>query len=285
MSSRWARVLRGLTAAFFAVFVAGFSHVVGGGVQPGGVGVVLALAFSAVVCVALAGKTLSLLRLSIAVGFSQLAFHLLFSVGAGSVASGAGAGAGAGGGAAGAAGLTGVASVAGGGAAAVTGAAGVTGAATVAGGAATGSLGAVASAGVGSAGASVLPGMPGMAGMPGMSHGSDLLTLLATQGGGHAAPMAGMAAAASSWMWVAHLIAGLLTVVALRRGEQAFFGLFESARMHVLRLVHTPFVEPLRVRTLEVAADRRDPDHPAALVMLIGRLRHRGPPMWQFSQL
>ncbi|GGF13162.1 hypothetical protein GCM10011399_03830 [Subtercola lobariae] len=268
MSSRWARVLRGLTAAFVAVFVAGFSHVVGGGEAPGTVGVALALAFSAVVCVALAGKTLSLVRLAIAVAFSQLAFHLLFSVGAG-----AGVGASSGGAVGGV----------GGGEAVLPG-----------GGSSGGSSGGMAGMGMGGG----IPGMglgtgTGMSGMPGMSHGvgaatgtgNGLFELLSSSGAPPATSLTGAMAAGCDYMWVAHIVAGLITVLALRRGQQAFFGLYEGARMHVLRLVRIPFVEPLRARALEVAAVRRDPDHPTALIVLIGHLRHRGPPQWQFSLL
>ncbi|MCS5735455.1 hypothetical protein [Herbiconiux daphne] len=83
MSSRWSRTARGLRAAGIATFLAAFSHVAAGGGAPGGVGLVVALALSAMVCVLLAGRRISLPRLSISVLISQFAFHLLFGVGAG----------------------------------------------------------------------------------------------------------------------------------------------------------------------------------------------------------
>ncbi|UFS57826.1 hypothetical protein [Subtercola endophyticus] len=254
MSSRAARTLRGLTAAGVAVFVAALSHALGGGEAPGGIGVVLALAFSAVVCVALAGKTLSLVRLSLAVGFSQLAFHLLFSIGAGGGSSVTAAGA----------------------------------------------------SGGGSGAADALQSMSGMSGMSGMgaagmSHGTSLLSLTADNAAAHAVagatvqtataastvvdPWALVATLFCGWMWVAHVAAAAVTVAALHRGGAAAAAALESARLQVRRLVQLPFVEPLGVPHVEVAhAARTDPDHPRALEVLIGRLRHRGPPVWQFAQ-
>ncbi|MCS5717347.1 hypothetical protein N1027_04260 [Herbiconiux sp. CPCC 205763] len=84
MSSRGVRVARGLTAAAVAVFVAAFSHAAAGAEAPGAVGVTLAVALSAVVCVVLARRQLSLPALAVSVMTSQFALHLLFGVGAGS---------------------------------------------------------------------------------------------------------------------------------------------------------------------------------------------------------
>ncbi|MET1017054.1 MAG: hypothetical protein ABWX76_09555 [Leifsonia flava] len=83
MSQRGARTARGLTAAAVATLLAGLSHSIGGGAGaqvPFGVGTVIAFAFAAMVCVALAGRTLSLGRLAASVVLSQLAFHTLFAV-------------------------------------------------------------------------------------------------------------------------------------------------------------------------------------------------------------
>lgn len=82
MATRWARFFRGWVTAGLAVFVAALSHVAGGGSTPGLLGVVLALVFAGVACVALAGKTLSWVRLAVSVALSQVAFHFLFSLGA-----------------------------------------------------------------------------------------------------------------------------------------------------------------------------------------------------------
>jgi hypothetical protein len=82
MAPRWTRFVRGWLTAGFSVVVAAFSHVAGGGAEPGTLGVVLALAFSVPLCIALTGRRASLLRLAVSVAASQLAFHLLFSLGA-----------------------------------------------------------------------------------------------------------------------------------------------------------------------------------------------------------
>ena len=78
--TRWARVARGVVAATVSTFIAAFSHYVAGGMLPSAVGLALCLAFSAMVCIALAGKQLSLVRLAAAVTASQAMFHGLFGI-------------------------------------------------------------------------------------------------------------------------------------------------------------------------------------------------------------
>jgi hypothetical protein len=75
------RLLRGLAAAVAATSLAAFSHVAAGGPSPDGAIVVLSLALSGLVCTALAGRSLSLWRLSTSVVLSQSLFHGLFSLG------------------------------------------------------------------------------------------------------------------------------------------------------------------------------------------------------------
>lgn len=79
MAERQARILRGVAAAFLASFVAMGSHILGGGAPPSALGVVATLVLSSFVCVLLAGRCLSLLRLSASVAASQAMFHLLFA--------------------------------------------------------------------------------------------------------------------------------------------------------------------------------------------------------------
>lgn len=81
-ATRAERFARGWLTAGVSTLVAAFSHVAGGGMQPGVLGVVLALAVAVPVSIALAGKHLSTARLTVAVALSQVAFHLLFSLGA-----------------------------------------------------------------------------------------------------------------------------------------------------------------------------------------------------------
>lgn len=80
MDARGRRALRGSAAACFATFVALTSHVLGGGSLPTLTGLIVPLALSTLVCVLLAGRQLSLHRLSISVLASQALFHLLFSI-------------------------------------------------------------------------------------------------------------------------------------------------------------------------------------------------------------
>lgn len=79
MTTRWARFTRGLLAAVFSTLIAAVSHTLAGGSSPSSVSLALALAFAAIACLALTGKTLSLSRLAAAVMVSQGAFHALFS--------------------------------------------------------------------------------------------------------------------------------------------------------------------------------------------------------------
>lgn len=82
--TRAGRTVRGLIAALVATFVASVSHSTADGAPAPLIGMVLALLFAAPVCIALAGRRLSWIRLSIAVGLSQIAFHGLLLVGVGS---------------------------------------------------------------------------------------------------------------------------------------------------------------------------------------------------------
>ncbi|MEJ6490385.1 hypothetical protein PQI23_11700 [Leucobacter sp. USCH14] len=72
---------RGAAAAALSTFVALLSHVAGGGEVPGMIGIVAPLVLSTLVCVALAGRTLSLVRLTLSVAASQFLFHALFVLG------------------------------------------------------------------------------------------------------------------------------------------------------------------------------------------------------------
>ena len=83
MTSRWARFVRGWVTAGFAVFVAAFAHVAGGGHLPHPLALAVSLAFAGILCVPLAGKTLSLPRLAISVAGAQALFHTLFALGGG----------------------------------------------------------------------------------------------------------------------------------------------------------------------------------------------------------
>lgn len=84
--SRARRGLHGVAAASFATFVALASHVLAGGESPTWIGVLAPWTLAVAASTVLAGRTLSLPRLSAAVLVSQGLFHALFSLGAGSAA-------------------------------------------------------------------------------------------------------------------------------------------------------------------------------------------------------
>lgn len=79
--SRKPAVVRGFAAASLATFAALAGHVTGGGQMPGPLGILIPWIFSFMVCVLLAGRKLSIIRLSISVAVSQFLFHVLFVLG------------------------------------------------------------------------------------------------------------------------------------------------------------------------------------------------------------
>ena len=183
MDSRWARVARGGAAASFATVVAALSHALSGGEAPSLFGVGVSLVISAMVCTMLTGRTLSLWRLAVSVGLSQVLFHALFS-------------------------------------------------------------------GLGTP-APVAHHMTGMDAVAPHLH-------------------------ADPTMWSAHAVAGLLTIVAFRFGEQAFWGVAATARLLFARLL--PVAIPvLAAQRPVVTVQRRFV--PRDLSLLLSPMRHRGPPV------
>lgn len=86
--SRVPRVTRGAVAATVATFFALFSHVAGGGAMPGWLGIFVPWMLSLALCIILAGRHLSAVRLSVAVLLSQAIFHSLFVLGTTSAVTG-----------------------------------------------------------------------------------------------------------------------------------------------------------------------------------------------------
>lgn len=78
------------------------------------------------------------------------------------------------------------------------------------------------------------------------------------------------------WMWAAHAVALVATLVFLRKAELALFGLLRDVVEHALATVtRTPAIvaRPSRIRTSSATAPR----HPF-LVFLTFVISHRGPP-------
>jgi hypothetical protein len=79
-------------------------------------------------------------------------------------------------------------------------------------------------------------------------------------------------------MWATHATAVLVTVVALRFGEQAFWGLFRTARMRVVRAADRLVVAPVPVVAAAPVPAAAEPVRLRDLGLPLARLRHRGPP-------
>ncbi|WNM24628.1 hypothetical protein [Demequina capsici] len=84
--SPWRRMARALGGSALSTFAALGSHVLAGGHSPTVIGVAVPLALAFVVCFHLAGRALTLTRLTLAVLLSQGLFHLLFAWGTADVA-------------------------------------------------------------------------------------------------------------------------------------------------------------------------------------------------------
>ncbi|GAA3667681.1 hypothetical protein [Microbacterium marinilacus] len=80
-TTRQRRALRGAVTASVATLVALMSHLMGGGAVPGWLGLLLPWLLSLPVGMLLAGRRLSLWRLSTSVAASQALFHVLFVLG------------------------------------------------------------------------------------------------------------------------------------------------------------------------------------------------------------
>ncbi|HEY0247202.1 MAG TPA: hypothetical protein VGC45_02980 [Gryllotalpicola sp.] len=196
MTERHRRALRGTVAAALAVFVAALFHVAGGGATPGTLGIVVSVALAVPASVLLAGRRTRLWSLTTSVVLSQLAFHLLFSLGQPSRVR--------------------------------------------------------------------FAGDIGMAGMPGMH--------LRVVGAGGTASVD----LTQPVMWASHLVAALITIAAIHRGERVLRRMLGLAVLVLLRALRLARTRPLpRLRVLVDAA------LPAArrAWFLRGALRHRGPPL------
>lgn len=196
--SRAPQILRGLVAASFATFVALFSHVTAGGAPPSILGIAAPLLLSFAACALLAGRRLSLVRLTISVGVSQFLFHSLFGL-----------------------------------------------------------------------------GVPAALPTGHAHHTADTIATLA-------APVSHAAHSGAS-MWVAHLIAGAITIAALYFAESILTALAEARRFVVRRfaaaLTLPVVVRPAAPRPASVIASTA----PTKLSVFPATLAHRGPPLLPVS--
>ena len=120
-----------------------------------------------------------------------------------------------------------------------------------------------------------------------MFHGA--FTLLGAAGGAGVAPTGGHAhsmtfvptataeaAADDAGMWLAHVVAAAVTVLALGFGERAFWGLFGlvDSALHISRYRVTPVSRLTDRVALAPALD----ELPSTLSVVLSALGHRGPP-------
>lgn len=84
--NRATQLVRGAAAASVAMFLAAFSHGVAAGEAPGWAGLALSGVLALAASVAFVGRRSGIVRTALAVGVSQLGFHLLFSLGTGDAA-------------------------------------------------------------------------------------------------------------------------------------------------------------------------------------------------------
>ena len=78
-------------------------------------------------------------------------------------------------------------------------------------------------------------------------------------------------------MWIAHIVAGVVTLAALRYAETAFWGLSATARLFIARVIAVVALPaPLTVERHRIAPDLAI--LPRATARIISPLRYRGPP-------
>ncbi len=133
------------------------------------------------------------------------------------------------------------------------------------------------------------PAMPAMSGMPGMVHshgmphaagGADVAAA-AGHHGSSVSDAAALAGGLDAGMLVAHVLAGLVTVLALLAGERAFWGLFDSLRLAASALLRFAAVAeqvpalPARSSSAVIAGAVFRPRLRERRMLA---LRHRGPP-------
>lgn len=205
--TRWMRVGRGFLAASVSTFVAAFSHSIAGGPPPSGAGIALCLAFATIVCMLLAGRRMSRMRLAASVAASQVLYHLLFGLVPAPAA---------------------------------------------------GAVRIVETAGA----------------LSGHSHSAGLAFEAAGAHAAHADP----------GMWAAHLLAAVVTFLALRHGELAVSALLALTRGMVASILPRAMPQPVVWSTgpARLAAWVRRAV-PAIRRPLLSPMRHRGPPAPSFA--
>lgn len=84
-------------------------------------------------------------------------------------------------------------------------------------------------------------------------------------------------------MWLAHAAAALLTIVVLRRGEAAFWGMRDTALRFLRTILPTTPRMPVVLTRATVTASPARVFAPRLFDLLRGSLQHRGPPARAFA--
>jgi hypothetical protein len=93
-----------------------------------------------------------------------------------------------------------------------------------------------------------------------------------------AAPMA-VSTGHSPSMWVAHAVAAVITVAAIRYAEKAFTAARDAASLFLAVLVAAVLVVPLGASTAPARIGCTQTMRPRDVRLLLSALRHRGPPV------
>ena len=80
------------------------------------------------------------------------------------------------------------------------------------------------------------------------------------------------------WMWVAHSTAAVITIVTLRYGEAAYWGILGIASLFLATLLAAYRARPVVVAELPASPVADRVFVPRDLSLLLSALRHRGPP-------
>jgi hypothetical protein len=82
----------------------------------------------------------------------------------------------------------------------------------------------------------------------------------------------------SPYMWIGHASAAIVTIVALRHGEAAFWGFARIASIGVVGIIAFLHVVPVTVRRFPLVEADATPAWTVLPNVTLGSLRHRGPP-------
>ena len=99
---------------------------------------------------------------------------------------------------------------------------------------------------------------------------------------GGATTMSSMAPESAA-MWVSHAVAALVTIAALRFGETSFWALCEFTAFQLQRLFGSGLILALETGAAVRVGVLSRPEHAVLPTVVLGEMRHRGPPVGHTS--